>query len=73
MESKESIAAIDKMRAEIRVGRVVRLRSGAPAMTVSEILDDRLDGRGPVARCHWVDERGGGREYTFPVSTLTPN
>lgn len=55
---------------EIDESAVVRLRSGGPAMTVSEVRWGGSNSRRYVARCHWIDENGQGREYTFPVSTL---
>lgn len=60
------------MANDIKEGSVVRLRSGGPAMTVSEIRDGFIE-RQPVARCHWINDDGAGKEYTFPLSTLVLN
>lgn len=53
----------------IHEGSVVRLRSGGCAMTISAIEYSSIRG-GNVARCHWIDESGQGREYTFPLVVL---
>jgi uncharacterized protein YodC (DUF2158 family) len=72
MDEKQ-IAIAKRQASEIRAGSVVRLKSGGPAMTVSEVKDALVSSVGiHVARCHWIDENGGGREYTFPVPTLIP-
>jgi uncharacterized protein YodC (DUF2158 family) len=54
---------------DAKPGTVVRLRSGGPAMTISEVLGTSLRHETPRVRCHWVDE-SGGRECAFPIVVL---
>lgn len=65
------MSAVEKLKPDFIVteGAVVRLRSGGPAMTVSKLEYSALRG-GDVARCHWIDDNGQGREYSFPTATL---
>ena len=53
---------------EVRLGEVVRLRSGGPQMTVTTV--------GPAGRCTctWFDGQGGAMQIgDFPVVALTPD
>jgi len=52
---------------EIRVGDVVWLNSGGPAMTVVTIYGEGDDRR---ADCSWVAEDGRTMSHTFPVVCL---
>lgn len=57
----------------IKVGSVVRLKSGGPNMTVSSI-DAGQDEYPSVAYCDWfVEEKNGGHRRenaTFPLTSL---
>ena len=56
------------MHAEIKVGDVVRLKSGGPEMTVKNIgkgtLDDQL-----LAWCDWFDGKKPMKD-SFPLTSL---
>jgi uncharacterized protein YodC (DUF2158 family) len=55
------------MAAQLKVGNIVRLRSGGPLMTVT--LIDTLDGA-LSAWCSWFDEKNKAEKDTFPVASL---
>jgi uncharacterized protein YodC (DUF2158 family) len=70
-DDEKAVSIALRQATAIMTGAVVRLKSGGPTMTVSEVKSGRAACQDyDVARCHWIDESGGGREYTFPVTTL---
>lgn len=57
---------------EIKVGDVVKLKSGGPDMTVEEIAKSGMTGTGPLAAwCAWFDSKGEEKKGTFPLTSLT--
>jgi uncharacterized protein YodC (DUF2158 family) len=50
---------------EIKVGSVVRLRSGGPPMTVEAI-------EGGIARVVWIDDKQLTHRESFPKEALAP-
>jgi uncharacterized protein YodC (DUF2158 family) len=56
-------------KTEIKVGSVVRLKSGSPAMVVQSTFDDA--GGQPVARCAWFDESKPMTEKFAVASLMT--
>lgn len=70
----DQVAALaTKARDGIAVGDVVRLKSGGPSMTVGRIKSSSVTPWENIAECHWIDEAGGGRQYTFPLTVLRKN
>ena len=54
---------------EIKAGDVVRLKSGGPWMTVSQVDKDTFGTM--TAWCHWHDEKKfDAKEGTFPLNPL---
>lgn len=58
---------------ELKVGSVVRLRSGGHAMTVGKIDGDVGENVQTLAwvTCQWHTESGLGQIGTFPIEALT--
>jgi uncharacterized protein YodC (DUF2158 family) len=55
---------------EIKIGDVVKLKSGGPDMTVNEIGKSGMTGEGPLAAwCSWFD-KGEEKKGTFPLTSL---
>jgi uncharacterized protein YodC (DUF2158 family) len=54
------------MRIKIRVGDVVRLKSGGPDMAVTCVTTDT-----GMVRCRWMANDGSDRRLEFPARCLT--
>ena len=63
-EPARSVTAMhDQTVASFQPGELVRLRSGGPVMTVSNVSGDQVD-------CYWMDSSGQPSADKFPVSVL---
>ena len=64
---------MEDAKQEFKVGDVVQLRSGGPAMTVGAIRDDGTVGAiqdDGALECGWFDSTGNIRVHKFPPGTL---
>lgn len=60
------------MAEEIKVGDIVRLKSGGPDMTVDEIGHYRFtDPQSLSAKCSWFDSKNERKKDVFPLTSLT--
>lgn len=58
----------DAQTDQFQIGDVVRLKSGGPAMTITEVGDAYMSGR-PTVWCAWFDAKGR-QSGDFPPATL---
>jgi uncharacterized protein YodC (DUF2158 family) len=49
--------------AQLRIGDLVRVRSGGPLMTVTSVQGDQVN-------CSWFDQNGQSESQNFPVFAL---
>ncbi len=56
---------------DIGIGKVVRLNSGGPLMTVRDI-DDDVAGERQLVHCVWFASTGETTYGSFPIAALTP-
>ena len=57
------------MADEIKVGSIVRLKSGGPSMTVTKVGSPLYSSQ-PTVWCSWFDEKGLKQESTFPPDAV---
>lgn len=57
------------MEVAIKVGDVVRLKSGGPAMTVTNVGEAHMSGVMSVW-CAWFDQKQSKQTGTFPVASV---
>jgi uncharacterized protein YodC (DUF2158 family) len=57
------------MATPIQVGDVVRLKSGGPAMTVTQVGEAAMSGV-PSVWCAWFDQKQSQQKGTFPLGTV---
>jgi uncharacterized protein YodC (DUF2158 family) len=55
-----------------KVGDVVTLKSGGPAMTVDEVLKMPEDSKGHI-KCYWFDDRDQLKDGEFSPTSLELN
>jgi uncharacterized protein YodC (DUF2158 family) len=58
-----SASAATDLKSDLMRGDLVKLRSGGPLMTVSEIKGDQI-------QCVWTDESGQANDASFPADVL---
>lgn len=59
------------MIADLKIGDVVRLKSGGPAMTITSIGESGMMGGGPVhAFVTWFNEKSEVKNDSFPIETV---
>lgn len=56
------------MSGEIKIGDVIRLKSGGPRMTVSEVDED--SGGTMSVWCEWFDEKNVAQRGTFSLTSV---
>lgn len=58
---------------ELKAGDTVRLKSGGPAMTVLEIVENMHTKQPHWAKCQWFDGKGELKEEDFLLISLVPH
>ncbi len=56
---------------DFQVGDVIILKSGGPAMTVSELVED-FRTKEPLLRCTWFDDRNNLQHSNFSPLIVKP-
>ncbi len=56
---------------QLKIGDVVYLKSGSPAMTITALLDGEMMIYGGHFLCVWTDNTGKPYEKSFPPEALT--
>ncbi|HBP0315920.1 MULTISPECIES: YodC family protein [Pseudomonas aeruginosa group] len=57
---------------DIKIGDVVQLKSGGPAMTVQDIGDYSSRGIDHGAHCVWFDHKDAPQQGVYAIAALKP-
>ncbi|MDP1630205.1 MAG: DUF2158 domain-containing protein [Caulobacter sp.] len=58
----------DEKAVEFQIGDVVRLKSGSPAMTITQVGEAHMTGQ-PTVWCVWFDSKGQ-QTGSFPLGAV---